>query len=695
MYFTREVQLEPEEVTTTHDASASGAAKDAGEEHVPAILQRALDSASADFANHGPRKLFRSPALSVSPNSGIRVIALSRAQHTHGNRYTQRLVSQIQLSSNRGHTIQRECACGGTCAKCSTSSESTSVLTSLSESLRLVQAQQSASAAIAPSGPGDHDLIPTGGGEPLDETTRRDMEQRFGADFRDVRIHNDAAAAASAAALGANAYTTGRDIYFAAGNYAPESQEGQHLLAHELTHVEQQRAGQAPTQSESTANGEVLIGAADDHLEKQAEAQADNVTQGQQATTSITADSSGTTSSVAPDSSGVIQRDGVLDNPIVNKVTSGLGQGADFVVGGVKKGKDLVVAGVKKGAQWAIGQIEKLAPGAIAFFKNIKDYFKNAISNGIDNFFGGILSSIREKGLAATLAEMVGSFASGAIHAIGGFIAGKCAAIGQLAEYLIDVVTKFGSGVLDSIKKGFNTIATKLEELWNEYGAPALDWVKKKLKGIWKDVEETASAIWKALKPLRDEIAEIWNAVTDFLAEGKRTYDSWMQSFVNDALDKWEEIKAKLKPYMGYVKTGAKVAGAIVVLLSPAGPFVVLGLVIYGLYLGVKYLWEKYGKPFTKPIREWWVNDGLPTAQNKLKEFRTKVDDVKDKVIGGLQKVYDVFMQILDALGILTFLAIVKGIFDSVTKKIKEFKEKLDKQLEEWGKKIKDLLAKA
>jgi hypothetical protein len=87
----------------------------------------------------------------------------------------------------------------------------------------------------------EREVIPTDSpGHPLDQRTRNVMEPRFGIDFSDVRVHTDSRAAQSADALAANAYTTGRDIYFAAGKYAPQSLEGKHLLAHELTHTVQQ-----------------------------------------------------------------------------------------------------------------------------------------------------------------------------------------------------------------------------------------------------------------------------------------------------------------------------------------------------------------------------------------------------------------------------------------------------------------------
>jgi hypothetical protein len=77
-------------------------------------------------------------------------------------------------------------------------------------------------------------------GNPLDETTRRLMEPRFGYDFGRVRVHTDARAAASARAVNALAYTVGRNVVFDTGKYAPGTALGNALLAHELSHTIQQ-----------------------------------------------------------------------------------------------------------------------------------------------------------------------------------------------------------------------------------------------------------------------------------------------------------------------------------------------------------------------------------------------------------------------------------------------------------------------
>lgn len=77
------------------------------------------------------------------------------------------------------------------------------------------------------------------GGQPLPPDSRHFMESRFGSDFSMVRVHADARADEMARHLQARAFTTGNHVFFAAGEFQPDHEPGQHLLAHELTHVVQ------------------------------------------------------------------------------------------------------------------------------------------------------------------------------------------------------------------------------------------------------------------------------------------------------------------------------------------------------------------------------------------------------------------------------------------------------------------------
>src|ERR1700722_16350744 len=84
-----------------------------------------------------------------------------------------------------------------------------------------------------------HDVLRSPG-RPLDPSTRRFMEPRFGYDFSNVRIHRDALASQSTEAIDAHAYTVGNNVAFRHGQYAPTTTKGRQLLAHELAHVVQQ-----------------------------------------------------------------------------------------------------------------------------------------------------------------------------------------------------------------------------------------------------------------------------------------------------------------------------------------------------------------------------------------------------------------------------------------------------------------------
>jgi hypothetical protein len=118
------------------------------------------------------------------------------------------------------------------------------------------------------------DVVGSGGGQALDEPVRADMEARLGADFSDVRVHTDGAADHSARSVQAHAYTVGSNIVFQRDKYDPGTSAGQTLLAHELTHVVQQRSG--PVDGTATGSG-VKVSDPGDRFEREAAANAERV----------------------------------------------------------------------------------------------------------------------------------------------------------------------------------------------------------------------------------------------------------------------------------------------------------------------------------------------------------------------------------------------------------------------------------
>jgi hypothetical protein len=116
--------------------------------------------------------------------------------------------------------------------------------------------------------------VVAGAGRPLEPELRSSMETKLGHDFSSVRVHDDGPAAASAKSVQAHAYTVGEHVVFGEGRYQPESSDGRRTLAHELTHVVQQRRG--PVDG-TPAPGGIQISHPDDPFEREAESVADRV----------------------------------------------------------------------------------------------------------------------------------------------------------------------------------------------------------------------------------------------------------------------------------------------------------------------------------------------------------------------------------------------------------------------------------
>ena len=111
-----------------------------------------------------------------------------------------------------------------------------------------------------------------GGGQSLDDGTAEKMGEMLGDDFSDVRVHTDSRAEALNKSVNADAFTTGSDIFFRGGRYSPGGSDGEKLLAHELTHVAQQRG--------ASTSGAMTVSDPGDSSELEAGKIADRATSG-------------------------------------------------------------------------------------------------------------------------------------------------------------------------------------------------------------------------------------------------------------------------------------------------------------------------------------------------------------------------------------------------------------------------------
>jgi hypothetical protein len=204
----------------------------------------------------------RAQAAALRQASGDRLAragaSLLQLQRQNGNRYVQQLVDAVQAKlvlGPPGDRYEREAD--------RVAGQLVGRPASLGQGARQQEDDAELSVRTPDTRPAGGVLDPVlqqalaqarGGGQPLGGGIRRQMEQAFGADFSTVRMHVDTRADELNRLLGARAFTTGNDIFLRAGEYDPGSRGGQALIAHELTHVQQQ-AG-APIGAVPADNGQ-------------------------------------------------------------------------------------------------------------------------------------------------------------------------------------------------------------------------------------------------------------------------------------------------------------------------------------------------------------------------------------------------------------------------------------------------------
>lgn len=126
------------------------------------------------------------------------------------------------------------------------------------EDEELVQTKKNSGNQKASSGLSNKIKNKAGKGKKMSKGTKTEMEASFGKDFGEVNIHTDQDAITMNKELGAQAFTYGKDIYFNSGKFDPKSTQGKHLLAHELTHVLQQKHNIQRKEAQTTSQNGVM-----------------------------------------------------------------------------------------------------------------------------------------------------------------------------------------------------------------------------------------------------------------------------------------------------------------------------------------------------------------------------------------------------------------------------------------------------
>lgn len=339
-----------------------------------------------------------------------------------------------------------------------------------------------------------------GPGQPMAPGIRRRIEPHLGADLSHVRVHTDARAAQAAHSLHATAFTYQNHIF----TQRPSSSTDLGLMAHEATHVVQQGAVEPRAQR-------------------------------------------------APD----IQRFGVDD------LVSGAGAALDAATGAVLDTAGAVVAA---GADVLSELVRQVAPEAliqlideVGAAGGFAAYLKHMVASTFDGVFDalGTDEETRERllGAMAMFRDLVGA----ALEIQIGLLTGDCGPLFAAVSRLGEVVGQVAGEAWDSIAAFFRPIGEFFDQLWQDFGAPVVDWLSKMAGDAWADIQQLGADIWSWTEPVRNAPAGAWDWVKEQLGLGAEGDSEgglvqWVQGLLAEV---WAEVQAELAPVIEPVRAFA------------------------------------------------------------------------------------------------------------------------------------------
>lgn len=451
-----------------------------------------------------------------------------------------------------------------------------------------------------------------GGGEPLTESARSFFEPRFGYDFSRVRVHTGAHAGDIARSVNARAFTVGSDVVFGAGEYAPGTEAGRGLLAHELTHVVQQREG-----------GSV----------------------------------------VAP--TPVVQRD-LAD--IAGDVWDA---GSSVVEGAVdmgKRGAEAVGTAVRDSAEWLVRKVspelaDLIAQGPTQFIKGI---VHKAIEDWLPSLFGGVDFSLVDvaKSMKASFDSVLAFIADAAR---GG--AKSCQAFAELLGSIRDFVMGFmNNPAIDMLKKVLGGIGGIIGKVVDFVAAPAFDLLKGILGGAWTVVKGAATTVWGWIKKVRDFASTAWDWVAEKLGLGDKADENSVWSLITRTANGiWTNIKATLAPVVAPLKKVSKALMAF----YPLGQ--IYAIVKFGpkVVNAIQWLWTNRNDPdIVARAHKEMSGTILPQLLEAVTGLKGKIQAGAHWLVESLTSMGEGLLELLGGISSVPLLKVARGFIAGVAQGI-------------------------
>ncbi len=479
-----------------------------------------------------------------------------------------------------------------------------------------------------------------GRGITMPAKTRGEMESAFQADFSNVRIHTDTKAIQMSQSLRAQAFTHGNDIYFNQGKYNPTSREGKHLVAHELTHTLQQgtavqRRVRRKTDMEEEATERETPDVQTTPLD-------DARSLGERVFSNVR-ESVHQVGETVVDTTGNLIRTGQRGFSVAQESLTSLTSLGTNVIASI---------------------IERFAPGLMSLLNGgLVDRIEEQIIGGVRSVVGNLLERIRSGELTAQLREILLEVKTVIVTVAAQVAKGDCSSLFKVFKSLRKFAGLLFSPVLNRARELVSQGGAFILNLWNQFGMPAVEAIQIFAGGAWQWIQEKAAWIWEITTPIRSAFGEAWRWIKIQLGLAQDSASSIFETLRQAAVNVWDSIKEKLTPVLGPLQSVA----AVMALLSPLGPVLLLYKGAPALWNALKWIWEHLTNwQAFLDVKEIIVNDIIPALRTGFTWLRGALSRANDWVDQQFTALSTAFNEVLEELQTSPLFVTIKVIFGAI-----------------------------
>lgn len=533
-----------------------------------------------------------------------------------------------------------------------------------------------------PSSEGAPDAGLPRSGRPLRGEVRETMEARFDHDFGDVRVHTGVRAVT--AQYDARALTEGTDIYFGPGQYRPGAAPRRGLLAHELTHVVQQRnAG-----TTATAAAPLELSHPGDATEREAQDVAQQVAAGEdvrveEAASAETVHRNALGNFVSNVGSTVSDAADSAYNAGANAVQSGVEAASEtaqaateVATGAIRKSAEYVEEQVETVAEVGRSMVERIAPGLVDFLVDPAERVGDVLCSGVDTFVAGafelfegedvdILASVRETfQTASDKVSTTGEQLQG----------GLTATLDTVLGPFVTAIEDYGIPALEGVQGAIATVEGAFESVLDGVGQPVGEFLETVGGAVWRGILDIVDWVWGLAEPLRQSASTVWQWVTKQFGIAWERKDDAQNWLLDKASAAWESVKRGLKP----VTKSLRRLGESLSKLAEFGPIVRLSELLGSLWESVVWLWQNWDtEAFLVKARTILRESVLPDLLSTIDQVGRQFGLAAEWLTGLVEKLHGSIAPLLGAIG-------ANDCLESVARVVGVIRDQFDR-LAEWA----------